>query len=180
MWYWKKMYRWFLFNLPKVSHPHSPSATRSLQRRYKGSFTLVARVFFSCLGATDWSIQFLYASRRCFAKDLWHPDKYNASFNKCKLRSLKLKTPYLGPDLPSMFLKLIIFPLLLLQEQSSNFVHTSRLDTLTARKASSKKTIDPSAMFCSQNREGTGEKFPGCEVMYDLYEHCVRTFIRLI
>lgn len=86
---------------------------------------------------------------------------------KRKLRSLKLKTPYLGPDLPSMFLKLIIFPLLLLQEQSSNFVHTSRLDTLTARKDSSKKTIDPSAMFCRQNRERTGEKFPGCEVMYE-------------
>ena len=108
----------------------------------------------------------MYTSRHCFAKDLWHPEKYNASFNKCKLRSLKLKTPYLGPDLPSMFLKLIIFPLLLLQEQSSNFVHTSRLDTLTARKDSSKKTIDPSAMFCPQNRERTGEKFLGCEVMY--------------
>lgn len=131
--------------------------------------------FFSCLGATDWSIQLLYASRRCFAKDLWHPEKYNASFNKCKLRSLKLKTAYLGPDLPSMFLKLIIFPLLFLQEQSSNFVHTSRLDTLTARKDSSKKTIDPSAMFCTQNRERTGEKFPGCEVTHE-----VTNVIRLI
>ena len=159
------MYRWFLF-----AKGFAPTFS-FCDKKPCNVDTKVALPwlpeFFSCLGATDWSIQLLYASPRCFAKDLWHPEKHNASFNKRKLRSLKLKTLYLGPDLPSMFLKLIIFPLLFLQEQSSNFVHTSRLDTLTARKDSSKKTIDPSAMFCPQNRERTGEKFPGCEVMYE-------------
>ena len=138
----------------------------ALQRRYKGSFTLVARVFF-LFGGNGLIDSALVRFSPLLCERPLASREAQCELQKRKLRSLKLKTPYLGPDLPSMFLKLIIFPLLLLQEQSSNFVHTSRLDTLTARKDSSKKTIDPSAMFCRQNRERTGEKFPGCEVMYE-------------